>query len=190
MKLWGDSLPRSIGDNMFLTLNDIRKNNPCENGINTLEQSLLASNIDEFGLDYILDSNGLNDAIWSVRCLHRDDQHKFKHFAVDIVRLFRADMTIKQSNALEYADAFIDGTILYNEIYDCRADILRDCNNPTVPFDDNSKLNVIIFNLLNRLYENDDICYLINNTRGNVLRYSTYAGPNIAKLFRKYANMN
>ncbi|MGL6228587.1 MAG: hypothetical protein ACRC3J_05160 [Culicoidibacterales bacterium] len=186
---------------MKLTLNDIRKHNPCISGFNKLVCSLLG--IDEiensfdyietdyaesFSLECILDSNGINDAIWSIRCLSREDSHKFKRFMVDIIRLIGADLNTKQKDALKYADMFIDGTVLYNQLMDCKDDIYREYTesfaNPDIS---KTQIWVTIYNLIHHLYDNSDVCYGISQMRGQVLRYNPYLQPAIEDLFKKYA---
>ena len=71
---------------VYTTLNKIRKCKPCTNGWEKLLISLNKTQPDDepLALTYILDSNGLNDAIWCLRAL--PDKHR------DKIVLFTADV--------------------------------------------------------------------------------------------------
>ena len=60
---------------MQLTLNQIKKNYPCTPGWNTLLTSLNKTHADDDPLELmdILKSNGLDDAVWCLRCLDYKD---------------------------------------------------------------------------------------------------------------------
>jgi len=55
---------------MKFTLNKIKERHPCESGWKTLLKSLGKSKADdeELELTYVLKSNGIEDAIWCLRC--------------------------------------------------------------------------------------------------------------------------
>ena len=55
---------------MITTLNKILENNPCKSGWNKLLQSLNKTSADDedLSLIYILKSNGIDDALWALRC--------------------------------------------------------------------------------------------------------------------------
>jgi len=60
---------------MFITLNKIKEKYPCSDGWKKLLKNLgkAKADDDELSLITILDSNGIKDAIWSLRCLNYKD---------------------------------------------------------------------------------------------------------------------
>ena len=60
---------------MNTTLNKIREKSPCASGWNTLLKSLNKTQPDDESLNfkYILDSNGIEDAVWCLRSLDYKD---------------------------------------------------------------------------------------------------------------------
>ena len=61
---------------IYTTLNKIRERSPCESGWVTLLKHLGKTKADDelLGFDAILNSNGLDDALWCLRTLEDDNQ--------------------------------------------------------------------------------------------------------------------
>jgi len=68
------------------TLNAIRKHIPCEEGWEKLLKSLGKTKADDEPLPLvtILDSNGIDDAVWCLRALGEEHQRDIRLFACDI----------------------------------------------------------------------------------------------------------
>ena len=64
------SVRYSLEKGMKTTLNEIRKHSPCSDGWGNLLLSLDKTQPDDEDLDlmYILKSNGIQDAVWALRC--------------------------------------------------------------------------------------------------------------------------
>jgi hypothetical protein len=87
------------------TLNAIRKHHPCKEGWDKLLKHLGKTKADDQPLAFteILDSNGLHDCCWALRC-RPDLRHLWRHFAVDCGERVRHLMTDERShNALAVA---------------------------------------------------------------------------------------
>ena len=71
---------------MNTTLNEIRKKHPCTSGWNMLLKSLDKTQADDelVSFKYILESNGINDAVWCLRVL---DYKKVCLFCADVAEL-------------------------------------------------------------------------------------------------------
>lgn len=93
-----------------ITLNQIRKHHPCGSGWKTLLKHLGKTKADDeaFPFSTIIESNGLDDAIWALRCL--DDQAPARLFAVactqEILHLMEDERSIK---AVRVAHLFAHG---------------------------------------------------------------------------------
>ena len=93
-----------------ITLNKIRAHGPCEYGWKTLLQSKTGVGMDdEFPLADVLDSNGLDDALWCLRCLPEHDK-TWRLFAVWCARRVQHLITDQRSiNALDVAERHAHG---------------------------------------------------------------------------------
>ena len=96
---------------MKTTLNKIRAHNPCTGGWEKLLKNLGKTKADNepLLLTTILESNGLDDALW---CLRAVDGHEreIRLFAVACARRVQHLMTDKRSlNALDVAERFANG---------------------------------------------------------------------------------
>ena len=96
---------------MKTTLNKIRAHSPCTAGWNKLLKNLGKTKADDepLALKTILESNGLNDALW---CLRAVDGHKRKMrlFAVECARGVQHLMMDKRSiDALDVAERYANG---------------------------------------------------------------------------------
>ncbi|MCP4975733.1 MAG: hypothetical protein GY931_06185 [Maribacter sp.] len=86
---------------METTLNIIKSKKPCEPGWNKLLKSLGKTKADDepLSLEFILKSNGIEDAVWALRCFD------YKDYC-----LFLADITITK-NILSAFDADYDAYV-------------------------------------------------------------------------------
>lgn len=105
-----------------ITLNKIKAHDPCQDGWKTLLASKGKTKADnvEFPLIDVLDSNGLDDALWCLRCLpeHND---KWRLLAVSFARGVEHLMQDKRSiNALEVAERHARGKATDEELRDAR----------------------------------------------------------------------
>ncbi len=79
---------------IMITLNQIREHRPCEPGWEKLLKSKGKTQADDepFPLTDVLDSNGVSDALWCLRCLPQRYQTKTRRlarsFAVDVAHLW------------------------------------------------------------------------------------------------------
>lgn len=93
------------------TLNAIRKCSPCAGGWEKLLGNLGKTKADNEPLTllYLLESNGLGDALWCARAFEGHDRD-FRLFAVWAARQVQHLMTDSRStNALEVAENFANG---------------------------------------------------------------------------------
>ena len=103
---------------MHTTLNQIKSHRPCTEGWQTLLNALGKTKADDepLPLSFILKSNGLEDAIWSLRCLQGADK-EIRLFAVDCVRQVQNLMYDARSlAALDMAEKFANGQATYEEL--------------------------------------------------------------------------
>jgi hypothetical protein len=96
---------------MKTTLNKIRAHSPCGSGWEKLLKNLGKTKADDepLALTDILESNGLDDAMW---CLRAVDGHarEMRLFEVDCARSVQHLMTDKRSlDALDVAERFANG---------------------------------------------------------------------------------
>ena len=95
---------------MNTTLNRIRAASPCVDGWHKLLTGLGKTTADDepLSLVTILDINGLDDAIWALRCV--DDQAQVRRYAVRCARQVQNLMTDPRSlAALDVAERHADG---------------------------------------------------------------------------------
>ena len=109
---------------MKTTLNKIRKHSPCADGWEKLLKHLGKTKADDEPLSIltILDSNGLNDAIWCLRAVEGKDR-EIRLFAVWCARQVQHLMTDKRSlDALDVAERYANGEATQDELVAAKAD--------------------------------------------------------------------
>lgn len=100
----------------YTTLNKIREHSPCCRGWEKLLTSLGKTKADEEPLSFksILDSNGLDDAIWALRSI---DAPEVRLFAVRCVRQIQHLISDERSlNALDVSEAYAVGEATKDEL--------------------------------------------------------------------------
>ena len=100
----------------YTTLNKIREHSPCREGWEKLLTSLGKAKADDEPLSFktILDSNGLDDAIWALRSI---DAPEVRIFAVRCVRQIQHLLTDERSlAALDVAEAYTVGQATEEEL--------------------------------------------------------------------------
>ncbi len=103
---------------MHTTLNAIRAHGPCESGWRTLLKSLGKIEADDEPLSIVtvLDSNGLDDALWCLRAVEGHDREK-RLYAVQCVRQIQHMLTDQRSrDALDVAERFANGRASREEL--------------------------------------------------------------------------
>ena len=101
-----------------ITLNKIKAHDPCQDGwIKLLEsKGKTTADDEEFPLSDVLDSNGLGDALWCLRCLPEHD-NKWRLLAVKFARevehLMKDERSIK---ALDVAEKHARGEVSHDEL--------------------------------------------------------------------------
>ena len=100
-----------------ITLNKIRAHGPCESGWKKLLKAKAGVGMDEeFPLSDVLDSNGLDDALWCLRCLPEHDK-TWRLFAVWCARRVQHLLTDKRSlDALDVAERHARGLATDEEL--------------------------------------------------------------------------
>ena len=103
---------------MYTTLNKIRAHSPCHEGWTKLLKNLGKTKADNkrLAITTILDSNGLDDALW---CLRAVDGHEreMRLYAVDCARAVQHLMTDARSiAALDVAERFANGLATDQEL--------------------------------------------------------------------------
>ena len=102
---------------MNTTLNRIRAHDPCADGWRKLLAGLNKTEADDepLSLITILDINGLQDAIWALRCV--DNQAQVRRYAVWCARQVQHLMTDPRSlAALDVAERHADGQATDEEL--------------------------------------------------------------------------
>ena len=105
------------------TLNRIREHNPCADGWEKLLKHLGKTKADDEPLPFsvILDSNGLDDALWCCRTAPEYDK-QWRMFAVWCARQVQHLMTDTRSlNALDVAEKYASGQATGEELAAARA---------------------------------------------------------------------
>ena len=100
------------------TLNKIREHKPCIDGWKKLLKYLGKTEADDEPLPFsiILDSNGLDDALWCCRTTQEYDR-QWRLFAVWCARQVQHLMTDKRSlDALDVAERYANGQATDNEL--------------------------------------------------------------------------
>lgn len=102
---------------MYTTLNQIREYGPCTEGWRKLLDHLgkKAADDEPLAITTILDSNGLDDALWCLRAVKGHDK-EIRLFAVWCARQVQHLMTDKRStDALDVAERFANGEATQEE---------------------------------------------------------------------------
>lgn len=113
----------------YTTLNKIREHSPCCEGWRRLLTYLGKTKADDEPLSFksILDSNGLDDAIWALRSI---DAPEVRLFAVRCVRQIQHLISDERSlNALDVSEAYAVGEATKDELsaaWDAALDAARD----------------------------------------------------------------
>ena len=108
---------------MKTTLNAIRDHHPCADGWKKLLANLgkTAADDDPLSLITILDSNGIDDALWCLRAVYDHDK-EIRLFAVWCARQVQHLMTDQRSvAALDVAERFANGDATKEELDAARA---------------------------------------------------------------------
>jgi hypothetical protein len=103
---------------MKTTLNAIRDHHPCAHGWKKLLANLgkTAADDDPLSLITILDSNGIDDALWCLRAVYDHDK-EIRLFAVWCARQVQHLMTDQRSvDALDVAERFANGDATKEEL--------------------------------------------------------------------------
>jgi hypothetical protein len=103
---------------MQTTLNQIRAKSPCKSGWEKLLRHLGKTQADDepINIETIIDSNGLDDAIWCLRAVDGHDK-EIRLFAVWCARQVEHLMTDERSKAaLVAAEKFANGEIEKSEL--------------------------------------------------------------------------
>ena len=103
---------------MFTTLNQIRAKSPCADGWKRLLAHLNKTQADDEPLNIatIIDSNGLDDALWCLRAVEYKDK-ELRLYAVWCARQVQHLMTDKRSlDALDVAERFAIGDATQKEL--------------------------------------------------------------------------
>jgi len=103
---------------MTITLNDIKEYKPCQSGWITLLRSLgkREADNDPLSLMHILESNGIKDAIWCLRCVKGEDK-KIRLFAIACAREVQYLMCCKKSTEiLDVAERFANNEATVKEL--------------------------------------------------------------------------
>ena len=109
---------------MKTTLSKIRKHSPCVYGWTKLLASLNKTkpDDDELFIEHIINSNGIDDAIWCLRAVDGNDR-KIRLFAVWCARQVQHLMTDQRSIiALDVAERFANGLANADELAAAAAD--------------------------------------------------------------------
>ena len=108
---------------MKTTLNKIRKHNPCTNGWEKLLVYLGKTKADDEPLSIatIIDSNGLDDALWCLRAVEGHDR-EIRLYAVWCARQVQHLLTDQRSlDALDVAERYANGQATEAELKDASA---------------------------------------------------------------------
>jgi hypothetical protein len=103
---------------MKTTLNQIKAKSPCTNGWKKLLKHLnkTTSDDDQLSIVTILESNGLDDALWCLRAVDGKDK-EIRLYAVWCARQVQHLMKDKRSiAALDVAERFANGLATYEEL--------------------------------------------------------------------------
>ena len=100
---------------IMITLNLIKAHNPCASGWRTVLKAHDKTDGDDvpFPLAYLVDSNGLNDTLWALRCLPEHD-NLWRKYAVWCAHQVQHMMTDPRScHALDVLRRHSEGAASY-----------------------------------------------------------------------------
>jgi len=103
---------------MTTTLKEIKKHNPCHSGWKKLLKNLGKHGVDDepLSLMYILESNGIRDATWCLRCAEGIDK-EIRLFAIACIREVEHLMIDKKNiQVLDVVERFTNGYATANEL--------------------------------------------------------------------------
>ena len=103
---------------MYTTLNRIESHNPCTQGWRTLLKALGKAKADDepVSMSFILQAVGLDDALWTLRCLEGADK-EIRLFAVECARQVQHLMADPRSlAAIDVAERFANGLATSEEL--------------------------------------------------------------------------
>ena len=104
---------------MYTTLNKIREHSPCTNGWETLLRNLNKTKADDepVAISYIVESNGVEDAIWCLRAVEGHDR-EIRLFAVFCARQVQHLLTDQRSvEAIDVAERYANGEATEKELW-------------------------------------------------------------------------
>lgn len=84
-----------------LSLNEIREHNPCREGWDKALKSLGKTRADDTRVTFawIVENNGLDDALWALRCLPEPEQWRVRQFArwcaLSVIHLWDAPQVVE-----------------------------------------------------------------------------------------------
>ena len=102
---------------MFTTLNDIRSKSPCESGWSTLLKALNKTKADDepVSFEFILDSNGLDDALWCC-CAAPQYDREWRLFAVWCAKQVQhLNTDHRVTDAINIAEKFANGEATFEQ---------------------------------------------------------------------------
>ena len=102
-----------------ISLNQIKAHNPCDDGWETILAARGGESADydeQFPLSFALDSNGLEDVLWALKCLPEHD-NLWRKYAVWCARQVEHLMTDQRSkDALNVAWRYSEGQATEDEL--------------------------------------------------------------------------
>ncbi len=144
---------------MTTTLNEIQKHDPCKNGWKRLLRSFGKREADDepLSLIHILESNGIKDAIWCLRCVEGEDK-RIRLFAVACVREVQHLMIDKKSlQVLDIAERFANGHATEEELLESLCVSLTMVDKDTISTADCSACDTTVCAAASDMYSNASI---------------------------------
>lgn len=127
---------------MITTLYEIRKNNPCNRGWCQLLRSLYKTKADHepVSIEYIINSNGVDDAIWALRCIEGYDKEIYT-FAITYIKraqhLVKDQVIIDAINEIQKSPNVVVLRTIADKINEYLEELLKDSE-----FDTNAEYSV------------------------------------------------
>ena len=106
---------------IYTTLNEIRKHRPCKDGWEMLLKSLGKTKADDeqISFEYILNSNGIDDALWCLRVLPESMDSNIRLLVCDLVEpamQYVLDGETRPQEAIRIARAYANGEASREEL--------------------------------------------------------------------------
>ena len=106
---------------IYTTLNEIRKHHPCKDGWEMLLKSLGKTKADDeqISFEYILNSNGIDDALWCLRVLPESMDSNIRLLVCDLVEpamQYVLDGETRPQEAIRIARAYANGEASIEEL--------------------------------------------------------------------------